>query len=538
MPQAPDGELMRLQSIHPLLIAALYGVGHILLDWLSFIHPYGAFGITPWNPSTGLSLVLVLLWGPRSLPVVFLALMAANSMVRGMPAPFWIATAEAVVRTAVYGVAAFTLLRPAVRFDVVLASIRDLFLLLVMAGVSSAVIGGAYVGLLIWAELLAPPDFASAVLRCWVGDMIGIAVVTPFGLLVFARKPLIEFKWETTLQMVSSIILAFWVAKVFAEQDQLQLFYFLFLPLTWIAVRSGIEGVTVALVLVQAGLLVAVHFFPGRSIDVLDFQARMLILAVTGLVAGVLVSERRLTEAQLRINQNALSHLSRLGSMGEMAITIAHEINQPLSAARTYTSLVADSLQNETLKDGTTVEMAEKAAVQINRAADVVRRLRTLARVGQNDLVPTSIVRIVKEARDLASTDIDRDSIVLKTELDADLPPVLADRLQIEQVLLNLIRNSVEAIGSSERGQISIAAVRRSRFVELSVSDNGPGFATVFGGEVPPPLSTTKPDGLGIGLSLCRSIAEAHGGSLSIRSTRDGAAVSVLLPVVNGGHGE
>lgn len=530
-----------MQSQYQLLIGTVYVVCHVLLDWLSFIHPYGAFGITPWNPSTGLSLVLVLLWGPRTLPVVFLALIGANSFVRGMPAPFWIAIVEAVVRTAVYGVAASILLRPAVRFDVALASIRDLFLLLVTAGVSSAVIGGTYVCLLIWAELIAPPDFASAVLRCWVGDMIGIAVVTPFGLLAFARKPLVRFKWETTLQMGSSIVLAFWVAKVFAELDQLQLFYFLFLPLTWIAVRSGIEGVTVALVLVQAGLLVAVHFFPGRSIDVLDFQARMLILAVTGLVAGVLVSERRLTEAQLRINQNALSHLSRLGSMGELAVTIAHEINQPLSAARTYTGLVAESLQNETLKDRSTVEMADKAAVQINRAADVVRRLRTLARVGQNDLVPTSIDRIVREARDLARTDIDGESIVLKTELDADLPQVLADRLQIEQVLLNLIRNSVEAIGSGRRdalGQISIVAVRRPRFVELSVRDNGPGFAAVFGGEVPPPLSTTKPDGLGIGLSLCRSIAEAHGGSLSLRSTRDGAAVSVLLPVVNGGRSE
>jgi two-component system, LuxR family, sensor kinase FixL len=532
---------MRMERIPQLVIAGLYLAGHVLLDWLSFMHPYGAFGITPWNPSTGLSLVFMLLWGPRAAPVVFLALMSANSLVRGMPVPLWIAAAEAVVRTAVYSTAMSVLLRPSLKFNPSLPSMRDLFLLLVVASVSSAAIACAYVGLLLWSDLISSVDAASAVLRCWVGDMNGIAVVAPFGLLATAGAPLIRFSLETTLQMASSIALAVWVAYVFAEQDQLQLFYFLFLPLTWIAVRAGIEGVSVALLLVQAGLLIAVHFVPGRSIDVMDFQARMLILAVTGLVAGVLVSERRRTEAQLRVNQNALSHLSRLSSMGELAVTIAHEINSPLSAARTYTRMVAETLQGETLKDRGTVEIAQKAAVQISRAADVVRRLRTLARMGHSELAPTSIARIVREARDLARTDIDRENIVLKTELDTELPDVLADRLQIEQVLLNLIRNSVEAIGGETRlrpGQISIVAVRQPNFVELSVRDNGPGFSSAFGGDPPPPLSTTKPDGLGIGLSLCRSIAEAHGGTLSIRSSRDGATVSVLLPVAGGdAHG-
>jgi two-component system, LuxR family, sensor kinase FixL len=224
--------------------------------------------------------------------------------------------------------------------------------------------------------------------------------------------------------------------------------------------------------------------------------------------------------------------------MGELAAAIAHEINQPLSAARTYTGLVAESLQAEALRDPTTVDMAAKAAEQINRAADVVRRLRALVRMGQSALAPTSVARIVKEATDLARPDIDRQHIVLKTELDGELPLVMADRLQIEQVLLNLIRNSVDAVdgsGKQEPGQIRITAARKQpRFVELSVQDNGPGFSSVFGGDLPPPLSTTKPNGLGIGLALCRSIAEAHGGTLSVNSGRDGATVSIVLPVAKG----
>jgi two-component system sensor kinase FixL len=113
----------------------------------------------------------------------------------------------------------------------------------------------------------------------------------------------------------------------------------------------------------------------------------------------------------------------------------------------------------------------------------------------------------------------------------------LADRLQVEQVLINLIRNSAEAIAEANCAtrQIRIVAERREpQFVRLSVSDSGPGFPPAFGGDAPPPLQTSKPDGLGIGLSLCRSIAEAHGGELSIHNRRDGATVTITLPVAEG----
>ena len=171
---------------------------------------------------------------------------------------------------------------------------RDLFLLLIVALGSSATVAGIYVALLIGTGLLLPQDLTQALLRCWVGDMIGIAVVTPFGLLALTRGQLIKVDWEGALQLVSSVALTMCVAVVYAETDQLQLFYLLFLPLTWIAVRSGIEGVSAALLLIQVGLFFALLLFASRNVDVLDFQARMLVLAVTGLVAGVLGTERRL----------------------------------------------------------------------------------------------------------------------------------------------------------------------------------------------------------------------------------------------------
>jgi two-component system, LuxR family, sensor kinase FixL len=335
-------------------------------------------------------------------------------------------------------------------------------------------------------------------------------------------------------QIASTMALTIWVAAVFARHHQLQLFYLLFLPVTWIAVRSGVEGVSVALMSIQLGLVLALVVFPGRTIDVLDFQARMLVLAITGLVAGVLVSERRAAEARLRMNQAALAQVSRLGSMGELAAAIAHEINQPLSAASTYTGLVAESLEAERLHDPGTRDLALKAMSQISRAADVVRRLRTLVRLGRSERMPTSPTTIIGEAIDLVRADLEREKIVVKFDLEPDLPLLMADRLQIEQVLLNLIRNGAEAIIAAEDGrrEIIIQASRSNPgLVELSVVDTGTGFASSFAGDVSFPLSSTKPEGLGIGLSLCRSIAEAHGGALTIRNTGSGARVSISLPV-------
>ena len=529
---------MQVRSLPLPLGGTVYIITHLLLDTLSYVHPFGAFGITPWNPSTGLSFLFVLLYGWRALPYYLVALMLANTWGRSLPVPLSIALAETAVRVGVYGFALLLLLQPGVRFDRSLPSVRDLFLLLIVALGASAIVAGIYVTLLTVTGLLLPQDFTQALLRCWVGDMIGIAVVTPFGLLALARWNLLKLDWEGALQMISSVALTMCVAIVYAETDQLQLFYLLFLPLTWIAVRSGIEGVSVALLLIQVGLFLALLLFASRNVDVLDFQARMLVLAVTGLVAGVLVTERRLAEAQLRVNQHALAQVSRLGSVGELAAAIAHEINQPLSAASTYTNIVAESLQEEKLKDPSISEMADKAATQINRAADVVRRLRTLVRMGRSDLSPTSISLIVQEASDLARADIERETIALKVDLDANLPLVMADRLQIEQVLLNLIRNSVEAITETAKTarQISIRARRRPPFVELGVHDTGPGFGPGINISLPTPLSTTKAEGLGIGLSLCRSIAEAHGGALLINSSPDGASVAITLPIAEEGY--
>jgi C4-dicarboxylate-specific signal transduction histidine kinase len=219
--------------------------------------------------------------------------------------------------------------------------------------------------------------------------------------------------------------------------------------------------------------------------------------------------------------------------MGELAAAVAHEINQPLMAAGTYTRLVVDTLRSGGGKDLAVVETAGKAVSQVERAAEVVKRLRALIRLDQSGRAPTKIERIVQETLELCRPNLDRHNIRISITLDNELPPVMVDLLQIEQVLINLLRNAIEALSEADQrdGAITIEASRNGAdAIEIRLRDNGPGFLNEVALDQIPPLSSAKPEGLGVGLSLCRSIVEAHGGRMWLSAATPGAIVHFTLP--------
>jgi signal transduction histidine kinase len=404
---------------------------------------------------------------------------------------------------------------------------------MLVAVTSAAVVATGYVGLIVIAGLLPSDGFITAALRYWVGDVIGIIVVTPFALFALTRQRLLPVSRETALQFVA-VFAALALVFGFTEEQQFQLFYVLFLPIVWIAVRAGSEGVSVGILVTQLGLIVGIQFFPAGSLDVTAFQALMLVLAVTGLVVGELVTERRRTESQLRLHQDSLSRLTRLGSMGELAAAVAHELNQPLMAAGTYTRLVDDAMSSGNTSAAVVAETAKKAVAQVERAAEVVRHLRALVRFDRSNREPCKLERIVKDTIDLCQPDLDRNHVTTRLAIATDLPPVMADYLQIEQVLINLLRNAIDAIGGngSIRGSVQIEAmVADGDFVEVRVTDSGPGFPPERLEHAFLPLSSSKAEGLGVGLPLCRSIVEAHGGRLWLDGSAAGAAIRFTLPI-------
>jgi two-component system sensor kinase FixL len=520
---------------HPAL-ALGFLAGYVALDWISFIQPFAPFGITPWNPPTGLSFILVLLFGQRFIPLLFVAPLLADLLVRQLPLPWWVEIVTSVVIGGGYALGLMVLLRPATRFNPALSSMRDLLLLFGVTLASSAVVATCYVGVLVVAGLVETQEFTAATLQFWIGDIIGVAVVTPFALILLTRGRSLPLSGETALQILAIVaVIAF--EFVYSESHRFEFFYLLFLPIIWMAVRGGLELVVVGILVTQIGLIVSAQLLQRETIDVTAFQALMLILAMTGLAAGAVVTEHRRTELQLRLHQDSLARVARLGSLGEFAAMVAHEINQPLMAAGTYTRLMADMLHASQGPDAKAVETAEKAAMQVQRAADVVRKLRALIRLDKSGRAPIAIDRIVRETLELCRPDLERHRAAMRVSLDPDLPPVMVDLLQIEQVLLNLVRNAAEAMAeNSGGGVITIRATATdSGDVVIEVRDTGPGFPPRLAAAEFPLLSSDKPEGLGVGLALCRSIIESHGGRLTLGGGPEGALVRFTLPAAGSG---
>lgn len=523
--------VVRLLSRHHVEIALAYLAGYVLLDWLSYVHPYAAFGITPWNPPTGLSFTLILLFGVEFLPWLFIAPVLADGIVRGFALPLPAEIAAGVIIGSGYAAATALLLSPRLRFDAALTMRRSLLMLLAVAIASPAVVAGLYVLMLVAFGLLPAAEFASAALRFWVGDMIGVAVLTPFLLVLMTRRRPPQLSWEATA-LLAVVALAMFAVFGFAGTYRFQLFYLFFLPVIWTAVRFGLEGVTFGLLLTQVGLISAIHFTEDAAADVTSYQALMVVLALTGLAVGILVSEQQRTQQELRINQEALNRAFRLGSMGEFAAALAHEINQPLTAVANYARVARNAPSVAAAS-----EAADRVIAQVDRAAEVVRRLRNLIRLGRGEAGPAQVRDLVDAAVSYCRAELDRQGVEVQVHVARDLPAVSVDAVQIEQVLVNLLRNSAEALSDAGRhdGRIVASATRDGEVVAIEVRDNGPGFDPGVAERAASPFTTTKPEGLGLGLSLARSIVEVHGGTLSIDSNSFGAAVSFTLPRVVAG---
>jgi two-component system sensor kinase FixL len=510
-------------------VAPLYLSGYVLLDHISFVFPLVPFGITPWNPPTGLSFVLILLAGRGYLPLLFLAPFAADLLLRGMPVPLWVELIDIFIVGAGYAAATLVLSHPKVSFDPALSSRRDLLCLLLVAGVSSGLVALAYALLYALVGLLAWEQFQAATFHYWVGDAIGVFVITPFLLSLFTNPRLPRLKTEMAAQLAAIVLT---LGVVFTHNE---FFYLLFLPIIWIAVRYGLEGVSAGLFLMQAGLIMALEWTDQPVGDAAKFQFLMLVLALTGLLLGIAISEQRRAENRLRLHEEALARASRLSSLSILAATLAHEVNQPLTAIGNYARVVRDMIRGGEGEAAVALETSEKLIAQVDHAAKLIRRFREFVRTGRSEMVPTSLRLLIEETLKVARPLLDRANVEVSTRIAHGIGPVLMDRLQIEQVLLNLIRNSVEAIGLAGNASggitIDIAPSDQTGFVDFKVSDDGPGFGRENRPDPASSFTTTKLEGLGLGLTLSRAIIERHAGRLTLNNSARGGVVMVSLPV-------
>ena len=655
------------------LVVLALSIGYIALyltlDRFSFIEARHGIGITPWSPSAGLALALLIIKGPRWFPAVFAAelLSAATLPEVAVPSvPIFIA---ALVVTGGYAGATAVLRR--LGFEAGLHRTSDVALLIVVTIASSGLAACGYVTTYAAAGVVPWSGFPDAAFHYWIGDAIGIIVLAP-PLLTLIRHAeysgpadhnLLGLQLCEIAAQAASIVAA--LSLVFSQvvsHHPFRLFYVLFLPIIWIAMRRGLTATSWAVLGIQVGLIAGLQLQDQSEATLRDFQLLMFTLATTGLMLGAVVSERhrlsralaesesrrttilntardgvltidaegqiqstnpaveqlfaqpghrligldidelivdapnqihlmsrilssrsadgttweldarradghvfpielsvgrsgsagaeqytlvirditlrRRADARARQHHAELAHVSRVSLAGEMAGALAHELSQPLTAIAAYARGCLRLLTGPAPEPATLCEGVSEVVQQAERAGDVLGRLREFVRGGAWERAFVEVGPLIDAAVGLARIEATQNEVEIEARIDPGLPPVLADRIQIEQVLLNLLRNAIDAIAiadSQKRLIVVEAHCKSGHKVQISVADSGPGVIAEAANRLFEPFMTTKPEGMGMGLSISRSIVESHGGRLRMFQSVD-SGVTFVFDLPTDGH--
>ncbi|HLO64450.1 MAG TPA: PAS domain S-box protein, partial [Azonexus sp.] len=241
-------------------------------------------------------------------------------------------------------------------------------------------------------------------------------------------------------------------------------------------------------------------------------------------VAADITDRKHIDEVNLQ-QQKRLEQTSRLITMGEMASSLAHELNQPLSAIANYCAGCVKRMQAGNYRLDDLLTAMQKASSQAERAGKIIRRMRDMVKKGDPNRQPIALPELIDEARAFADIEAQRTGTQIIVALPENLPRIVVDRIMIEQVLLNLVKNGIEAMHDVpvERRQLTLQArLLDERMLEVTVADHGHGLATEDAEKIFAPFYTTKPEGMGIGLAICRSIIEFHQGRLWVSPRREG----------------
>ena len=251
----------------------------------------------------------------------------------------------------------------------------------------------------------------------------------------------------------------------------------------------------------------------------------------TGFVRDL--TERQDTDKRLQELQSELLHVARLSDMGQMASALAHELNQPLSAVINWTQAARRTLTTGGDTSSKVLGYMDNAIAQAERAGQIIRRLRDFIERGETDQQTEDISQVVEEAAALALVGAKESGVRATFNLATGLPPVMIDKVQVQQVVINLVRNAIEAMAAVEERRLTVGTgIAQDGMIEVSVADTGPGLPPEVATKLFQPFVTTKDKGMGLGLSISRSIIDNLGGRLRAASNTDGGVTfSFSLPV-------
>jgi len=524
---APAGPRTSFVARAPAGIA--FVVAYLLLERVSFIAPATPFGFTLWNPPAALSVMLALSWGrTAAIPIaagVFLAAVLVRD-VPGMAAAPLLSTFVLTVGYTALGMLLSARGDAAEQFSEPVAALGFCVAAMLGAGVIAAV----HLGALSFLGEIGGAQMPSVLARLWIGDATGIGVLLPalvrFGSRARLAAGLRELAQRETLA-VSAAAAALAAASILGPNAATSLAYLVILPVVWIAVRRGLDATIAALLVIQLAIVVLAMTEDTRPAAFLEFQVLMIVVALTGLVLGSAVSSVRATLAQRARGQIDAERLARITATGALGSAIAHELSQPITAIRTAAHVAARRIEN----DGGPPDVARALQTierEIAQASDRIRRLRA----GFQDAGATPVAVDLRAAASAA--------LRLASGL-ADLPDrrieiapasvglAFADAAHVEHILLNLVRNAGDAIRErGADGRVRIAFADDSGSVQVVVSDNGAGVPDEIRDGLFDPMVSGRADGIGLGLYICRTLAELNGGTVAHARDPDGWTVFTL----------
>ncbi len=500
------------------LIGIAFVAAYLALNAMTARYQFQSLGITLWSPDDGLT-VLMLIEGVKYLPFVLAGAILADVLVTHVHQSFLIIVlAESALILGYLGLA--VTLRDVLKFSLSRSDLANLLTMLAAVLVGAILAALLYCGVLFLAGSLPADQFLAALRHFWIGDTVGIIAILAGATAVFTlfSRPRWVWRNDDTLDWTVFIVsssLVFALLRGENSEYAYHLFYLLFTPVIWIGVRAGYAGVALALLAIQtAFFMIAPHIGVAES-DFDQFQILMLVLSVTGLILGATVTERERANLRLREQQGELARVSAQATAGAMGMLLAHELSQPLSTVATYALAARRMLQSGAGAEPVMVTL-RKAEAEAQRTRQVVQRIRDLVSVGRLEARPMSLVDAAETIRALSMQGAAARGVEIAVESHRPVPLVRADPIGIEQVLNNIVSNAVDAAAErgDGRGRVVARVSGGDNCAIVQIDDNGRGVSPELAESLFEAYQTSKPRGMGLGLTLSRQIVRQHGGRI------------------------
>ena len=510
---------------------AAFLVAYLALNLLTQWHEFDRLGITLWSPDDGLSLAL-LIESVAFAPFVFLGAVLVDLSIAGADRSIAVSlTAELFLTLAYVGLA--FVLKNKLKFDIRQFRLPDVVAFLVFIPAGAAAASFIYCGVLYLGGDLSADKLLAAIGHCWIGDALGMVTVIPAATAIFIYSSRPRGRWSdhtlfTLFIFVLGMCLGF--AALIGVGDRLHfLFNLLFLPVIWVAMRLGYAGVALALVTIQLTLAAITAFVGYDTTDFAILQLLMLVLSITGLLLGAVTTERQDAALRLREQQRELARMASDARAGAMGMALAHEVSQPLSTITAYVHAARRLLQSSVASEPI-MDALIKAEAEAQRAREVLERVRDFVSNGNLNLSAHDASVLADRIGALCREEAAARGVQVEVESVSCVPLVKVDGVQIEQVLMNLVANAIDAASERPdgRGRVTIRVAAKESAIVIEVEDNGRGVAPELADTIFDAYQTTKPRGMGLGLHLSRRIVQRHSGRLWWEPIRTGGARFVV----------